>query len=265
MLHRRDIQLQSRRAAFHYPTDGRSVAFTEADQPEKFTMDAARHAAKVLVRRTAVWGKGAFLCSMDQRELGALPILPDGSLNEAAVLLLHAVSGVEVGLLREARIRPASSNWLHAPWYGYQRGGALTIGRTIWFTRIWFARDGLGDGSAESYRRWLLHLAHEVGHLTQAEHFGRSVWAKVRYVATFALQYFERAILFKKDVHDIGLEREADLGRNVLIALLGSQAEQHPLVAAVQRQDAAFVQTWCNSRLATLAALRAEFAKTRLA
>lgn len=68
----------------------------------------------------------------------------DGSLNDAAIALLHAVSSVDAELIRAARIRPSRSNWLRVPWYRYHRGGAITVGRTIWFTRLWWQLDGRG-------------------------------------------------------------------------------------------------------------------------
>jgi hypothetical protein len=90
-------------------------------------------------------------------------IRDDGSVNNAAIALLHAVSGVDAELIRAARIRPSRSNWLRAPWYRHHRGGAITVGRTIWFTRIWWLQNGRGDGSLASTWHWLLLLAHEVG------------------------------------------------------------------------------------------------------
>ncbi len=170
----------------------------------------------------------------------------DGHLTGAAVAALHAVSGVDTALLRAAKVRPSSANWLHAPWYPYRRGGALTIGRTIWFTGISFSKHGLGDGSPSSTLRWLLHLAHEVGHLAQAERFGPSLWGKTRYVAAFAWQYATRALLRRRPIHDGSpLEREADAGRRVLRAVVGDQQERHPLVAAVHGHAAPVVERWC--------------------
>lgn len=173
------------------------------------------------------------------------PVLADGSISEAAVLLLHAVTNVDKDLLQAARIRPSRSNWLHAPWYPYNRGGALTIGRTIWFTGIWWDADCFGDGSPVSNRRWLLHLAHEVGHLPQAERFGYGLFGKIRYVATFFLQYTARLLLLKRDPHDCPLERQADAGRAVLQQLLADEAATRRLVAAVIRNDVQAVQAWC--------------------
>lgn len=174
------------------------------------------------------------------------PVREDGSLNDATILLLHAVTGVDEELLHAVRIRHSHSNWLHAPWYRYHRGGAITVGRTIWFTRIWFEPRGLGDGSLRSSWKWLVHLSHEVGHLPQAERFGRSFFAKARYVSSFTWQYASRALLFRRDVHDGSrLEREADLGRQVLLQAIGKVAEAHPVALAVYQNDVHAVREWC--------------------
>lgn len=184
------------------------------------------------------------------------PLRADGSLTEAAIVLLHAVSTVDLELLRAVRVHPARANWLHAPWYPYRRGGAITVGRTIWFTRSWFAADGRGDGSLRSTWQWMVHLAHEVGHLPQAERFGRSLWAKTRYVGAFAWQYGSRAVLLRTPVHDGSpLEREADVGRKVLLQAIGPEAEAHPVVKAVHAGDAESVRQWCAAHAAETAAL----------
>lgn len=182
------------------------------------------------------------------------PVREDGSLNEAAIVLLQAVTGVGEELLHAVRIRPSRSNWLHAPWYRYHRGGAITIGRTIWFTRIWFEPHGLGDGSLRSSWRWLVHLAHEAGHLPQAERFGRGFIAKARYVSAFTWQYASRALLLRVPVHDGSrLEREADLGRNVLLQVIGEAAEKHPVIKAVHRDDVRAVREWCAMHIGPIA------------
>jgi hypothetical protein len=188
------------------------------------------------------------------------PVHADGRLHEAAVVLLHAVCAVPMELLRAARIRPAKANWLRAPWYGHHRGGAITVGRTIWFTAIWYAPQGLGNGSTDSTYRWLLHLAHEAGHLPQAERYGRSLTGKARYVAAFTWQYVGRALLMRRDVHDgTPLEREADLGRHVLRQLLAPQAADHPVVAAVAADDSAAVRAWCLQHQAEIQAAQAAY------
>jgi len=177
------------------------------------------------------------------------PVRPDGSLTEAAIVLLHAVSGVEIDLLRAARIRPSRTNWLRAPWYPYARGGAITVGRTIWFTRIWYDPKGHGDGSLHSTWKWLLLLAHEVGHLPQAERFGRSFFAKARYVGAFSWQYASRAVLLRRPIHDGSrLEREAELGRWVLLRLIDATLEQDSIVTLVHADNFDAVRAWCFNR-----------------
>ena len=193
------------------------------------------------------------------------PVRPDGSLTEASIILLHAVSEVDLELLRAVRIRPSRSNWLRAPWYRYHRGGAITVGRTIWFTRIWFAPDGLGDGSLRSTWKWLLHLAHEVGHLPQAERFGRSFFAKVRYVSAFTWHYTSRALLFRRRVHDGSrLELEADLGRQVLLHVIGEATVEHPLVVAVQQNDVRTVRDWCEGHYGSITIAKAAYRELNL-
>ncbi len=194
------------------------------------------------------------------------PVYEDGSLNEAAIVLLHAVTGVDEELLHAVRIRPSRTNWLHAPWYPYHRGGAITVGRTIWFTRIWSEPHGLGDGSLRSSWKWLVHLAHEVGHLPQAERFGRSFFAKARYVSAFTWQYASRALLFRRPVHDGSeLEREADLGRQVLLQVIGDAAERHPVVIAVHQDDVRTVHEWCAMQVGPIATATEEYRSRDLA
>lgn len=170
---------------------------------------------------------------------------PDGRLTPCAVRVLQAFSGVRNDLLLSARIRPAQANWLRAPWYTYHHGGAITIGRTIWFNRKWFDASGHGDGSILSTWIWLQHLAHEVGHLPQAERFGLSLWGRSLYVVAFTGQYAQRALLLRRDVHDgAPLEREADRGRWVLRWVIGNAPLTHPLVMAVHHGYAQRVEQW---------------------
>lgn len=185
------------------------------------------------------------------------PVSADGSLQEAAVELLHAVTGVDRALLAATRIRPSHSNWLRAPWYARHRGGAITVGRTIWFTAIWYDPRVLGDGSLKSTHAWLLHLAHEVGHLPQAERFGRTFTGKLRYVAAFAWQYGSRALLLKRRIHDGStLEIEADRGRKVLRELTKDAREQHPAVVAVHEGRTDLVRAWCSENQVHIHRLR---------
>lgn len=163
-------------------------------------------------------------------------------------------------VLEAARIRRSQQNWVRAPWYPYHRGGAITVGRTIWFTRKWFANDGHGDGSVQSTWRWLQHLAHEVGHLAQAQRYGLGLMGKSRYLAHFTLQYGWRAITFKRAVHDgASLEIEADLGRWVLAHMVGKAGAQHSLVLAVHEGRMADVKAWCDQHGDRLQVASAEY------
>lgn len=181
----------------------------------------------------------------------------DHHLTPPAREVLHAVTGVSMHLLEAVRIRPASGNWLHAPWYDYHRGGAITIGRTIWFTRKWFEAEGYGDGSLAATWNWLQHLAHEVGHLPQAERFGYGLLGKARYVLAFTRQYGGRAMTLKKDVHDgARFEIEADRGRWTLRQLIGDQPLAHPLVHALHEGDAVAVSERCKALARRAADLR---------
>ncbi len=171
----------------------------------------------------------------------------DGHLTPLARLALHTVTGVPMHLLADVRVKPASANWLRVPWYRYHRGGAMTVGRTIWFTRKWFDAEGYGDNSLQSTWNWLQHLAHEVGHLPQAERFGYGLLGKTRYVLAFTRQYGGRAALLKRDVHDgAGLEIEADRGRWALLQLMGDQPLSHPLVRALHEGNAVTVEERCG-------------------
>lgn len=173
----------------------------------------------------------------------------EGALTPLACTVLHAVSGAPMHVLKAARIRRSEQNWMRAPWYRYHRGGAITVGRTIWFTRKWFATDGHGDGSVVGTWRWLQHLAHEVGHLAQAERYGHGLWGRSRYVLHFAMQYGWRAITFKRAVHDgAPLEIEADMGRWVLVELVGRAGAEHPLVRAVHEGRMSDVVAWCGQQ-----------------
>ena len=184
----------------------------------------------------------------------------NGALAPSAVAVLSLISGLPEQMLGRARIRPASANWLRAPWYGYQRGGALTIGRTIWFTSRWWHDPGLGDRSQESTWRWLLHLAHEVGHLAQAGRCGHSLPGRAQYVMRFVLQYAWRALTFRRDVHDgAPWEIEADIGRWVLAQLVAGATERAALLHILCTDTPAATASWCRAHAQQAIALRARY------
>lgn len=198
---------------------------------------------------------------MERNARGPVVLVDDqGRLTAIAIDLLQEVTRVPVDLLRAARIRRASQNWLYAPWYRYARGGALTIGRTIWFTRRFFDEQGEADGSGRATWRWASLLAHEVGHLPQAEHFGLSLLGRARYVAHFAWQYGTRALLFRRPVHDgVRAEIAADAGRWVLNELLQPEPLRHPLLLALHSDDGATVRSWLASYRDRIDALHQEY------
>lgn len=198
----------------------------------------------------------------------AVLITPEGRLTPVAIAVLAAVSRVDRRLLVDARIRPARANWLWAPWYlAHRGGGALTIGRTIWFNGNWFSTHGpgaSGDGSAWSTWRWLRHLAHEVGHLPQAEREGLTLAGRSRYVARFTGQYLWRALTLKGAVHDgASLEIEADRGRWVLERLVGRDPLAHPLMLAVVRDDLHAAEGFITAHRSELDALHAAYPPQR--
>lgn len=184
----------------------------------------------------------------------------DGRLAPAAIDVLHAFSGVPPNLLHQARIRRSTENWLCAPWYTYRRGGALTIGRVIWLTRRYFHPTGEGDGSPSATWNWVRILAHEAGHLPQAERFGLGPIGILRYVLHFSWQYAKRAILLQRPVHDgVPLEIEADMGRQVAMGLMGGDPATHPLIIALHAQDDQAVAHWLQAHREEVNALRARY------
>lgn len=192
-------------------------------------------------------------------------IRPDGSLTELACEVLHTVTDVPLHLLQHARIRKAYDNWLRVPWYSYHRGGAITVGRTIWFTGKWFASDGYSDGSIESTWRWLQHLAHEVGHLPQAARFGFSILGKSRYILAFAWQYGTRAITMRSEIHDgAQLEIEADMGRWVLTHLIGKSPLSHPLIRFIHARDEGSVRELLFAFRSRIMAIQEQYRRERL-
>ncbi|MBL8002911.1 MAG: hypothetical protein JNL05_13230 [Flavobacteriales bacterium] len=192
------------------------------------------------------------------------PLRPDGGLQAAALVVLEAVSRVPAAQLAACRVARRSDHWLRVPWYRKARGGgAIALGRTIHFTGNWFSAEGphaRGDGSLCSTWHWLSHLAHEVGHLPQADAFGHHRAGRLRYVLAFAGQYAWRALTLKGDVHDgATLERQADRGRWVLHRLVGASPLTHPLVTAVQANDAQAARAWIEAHAAELRAAHAAY------
>ncbi|MEZ4760784.1 MAG: hypothetical protein R2810_13475 [Flavobacteriales bacterium] len=196
------------------------------------------------------------------------PLLTDdGCLTPMAVDLLAALAAVDRELLVRARVKRTGGDVLWFPWYRRRRGGgAFVVGRTIRFTPNWYAatgygRSSFGDHSRRSTLRWLMHLAHEVGHLPQAERFGQHALGRLRYLLAFAGQYGSRALLGRWPVHDGALlEREADRGRWVLRELLVQDRRKGLLlVKAVQADDRDAVLDWLRQATPLIGQLQTRY------
>ena len=196
------------------------------------------------------------------------PLLTDdGRLTPMAVDLLAALAAVDRDLLLRARVKRTGGDVLWFPWYRRRRGGgAFVVGRTIRFTPNWYAASGygrssFGDRSRRSTLRWLMHLAHEVGHLPQAERFGQQALGRLRYLLAFAGQYGSRALLGRWPVHDgAPLEREADRGRWVLRELLVQDRRKGLLlVKAVQAGDRDAVLGWLRQATPLIGQLQTRY------
>ncbi|MCB9199216.1 MAG: hypothetical protein H6596_01870 [Flavobacteriales bacterium] len=196
------------------------------------------------------------------------PLLTDdGRLTPMAVDLLAALAAVDRELLVRARVKRTGGDVLWFPWYRRRRGGgAFVVGRTIRFTPNWYAASGygrssFGDRSRRSTLRWLMHLAHEVGHLPQAERFGQHALGRLRYLLAFAGQYGSRALMGRWPVHDgAPLEREADRGRWVLRELLVQDRRKGLLlVKAVQAGDRDAVLGWLRQSTPLIGQLQTRY------
>ena len=196
------------------------------------------------------------------------PLLTDdGRLTPLAVDLLAALAAVDRDLLLRARVKRTGADVLWFPWYRRRRGGgAFVVGRTIRFTPNWYAASGygrssFGDRSRRSTLRWLMHLAHEVGHLPQAERFGQHAWGRLRYLLAFAGQYGSRALRDRWPVHDgAPLEREADRGRWVLRELLVQDRRKGLLlVKAVQAGERNTVLGWLRQATPLIGQLQTSY------
>ena len=140
------------------------------------------------------------------------------------------------------------------------------VGRTIRFTPNWYAASGygrssFGDHSRRSTLRWLMHLAHEVGHLPQAERFGQHALGRLRYLLAFAGHYGSRALMGRWPVHDgAPLEQEADRGRWVLRELLVQDRRKGLLlVKAVQAGDRDAVLGWLRQSTPLIGQLQTRY------
>ncbi len=175
----------------------------------------------------------------------------DHRFNEATLALLSAVAGVPEDLLRQVRIRHRRHNWLHAPWYPASTGGGgLTIGDRIHVTPKHDPAT-LGTDPA-GWLSWILLMAHEVGHVRQAERFGYGTWGRIRFTLWATGNYVVSFLRNGMKAHARApFELDADRGRQRLRQLLertGGCTAAHPLITLLMADDAKGVRTWLNAQ-----------------
>lgn len=174
----------------------------------------------------------------------------DDRFNEATLTLLAAVTGVREDLLRHVRIRHRRHNWLRAPWYpASEGGGGLTIGDRIHVTPT--HDPAMLGKDEERWFRWVLLMAHEVGHVRQAERFGFSNWGRVRFVLWAAKNYLVSFFRNGTKAHaKAPFELDADSGKRQLrlwLELGGGCRADNPVVAWLIANDAPAVKRWIAS------------------
>ena len=173
-------------------------------------------------------------------------------LNEATVLLLARVTGVEDPLLRSVELRPRERNWLRAPWFGGSPGGAMVLGDRIYLSQALYQAPSTGPASNQL--QWLLLLAHEMVHVQQAQRFGSGASGRMRFAVWAAGQY-TRSFLVNgtKAYHHARFEQEAETGRIALRALLqrtGGTTPDHPVVQLAMTDDVPGMKRWLSTAVA---------------
>lgn len=178
-------------------------------------------------------------------------------LNGASNHLLSAATGAEEDLLALVRIRHQRHNWLHAPWYAASEGGgAMTIGHIIHVTPA-HDPDALGQ-DAKRWLNWLLLMAHEVGHVRQAQRFGFTAWGRMRFTLWAARNYIISFLRHGRKAHDRArFEIEAERGRLRLRAWLnatGGCTPNHPVICYAMRNESEAMRAWIRANPAPSAA-----------
>jgi len=180
----------------------------------------------------------------------------DHRFNEATRALLTAVTGIPEDLLRRVRVRHRRYNWLHAPWYpASEGGGGLTVGDRIHVTPT---HDPATLGNdPERWLRWVLLMAHEVGHVRQAQRFGSGTWGRSRFVLWATKNYVVSFFRNGRAAHaKAPFEVDADSGRKELrrwLEFSGGCRADHPVVAWLIANDVPAMERWVASSHASLA------------
>jgi hypothetical protein len=174
----------------------------------------------------------------------------NGGPTEATGLLLAAVSGVPVPMVRHVRVLPKERNWLRFPWYAAAKGGgAFLLGHRIYAHQRFFR--------PQHAHAFLLLLAHEVGHLPHAERFGNTAFGRLRFVCWAAGHYLRSAVRNGRQAHRMArIEQEAERGRWVLRELIKATPGDPPLP---HLRSAADMHGWLQRHAAQLASLHGRY------
>lgn len=186
----------------------------------------------------------------------------DHGLSDSLILLLTTVSGVDTQLLEQTRVVPHTANWLRFPWYPASRGGAFVLGSRIYLKSR--SLQGAYQTNGPEHMTSLLLLAHEVGHLPQAQRFGQSGFGKFTFLCWAAGQYAYSALRNGPiKAHDHApLEREADEGRWVLLELLKATANEyhkHVVTSILARDDTDRMAAWLTQHSKLITDLRTTY------
>lgn len=178
-------------------------------------------------------------------------------LNSASIVLLSEATGADEDLLARVRIRHRRHNWLRAPWYAASEGGgAMTIGHIIHVTPQ-HNPDALGQ-DAMRWLNWLLLMAHEIGHVRQAQRFGFTAWGRARFTVWAAGNYIISFLRHGRKAHDrASFEIEAERGRCRLRAWMnatGGCAPDHPVIGYAMRNETETMRAWIRANPAPSAA-----------
>ncbi len=185
-------------------------------------------------------------------------------MNAATVALLASVTAVPETLLQRVRVFHRRHNWLSAPWYAASKGGGgLTLGDRIYVTPA-HAPLLLG-ADPDRWWRWLLLMAHEVGHVRQAQDFGSDVWGRTRFALWASVQYVGSFLRHGRHAHDRApFEVEAERGRRTLALLMeltGGCSATHPVVAMALGNDHNGMLRWLQEHAAAIRQARVSVAQ----
>lgn len=178
--------------------------------------------------------------------------------NTATIQLLGAVTGMDHTRLRTITLAPRNRWLLGMPWYRDDPGGAFVLGSTIHCTDGIF--HAMQRGPDTKRLSWLLLMAHEVIHVEQAWRIGRERASVVRFAGWAVAQYTKS--FFRNGLQAYSkatMEREAEVGRRVLRALLqhtGGCHPQHPVMTYVVNDDHQRMGAWLGAHHALIGSLR---------